>query len=150
MENANVSDPQASEQSSKKDERQRNSPSSVILQEGRIRERKGPCASSNRNELENENLEKADVPLTENVAMEIDCPSTSNSKTNAGPSETNAETNVGSQLKENARSRKKMLSVERKCSQLKSNQIFHHEYLDLPLMRILECLKQILQDIEDF
>jgi hypothetical protein len=117
VENANVSDPQALEQSSEKDERQRNSPSRVILREGRIREgkegssaskqrigeRKSPCASSNRNELENENLEKADVPLTENVAMEIDCPSTSNSKTNAGPSETNAERKC-SQPKEKAHS----------------------------------------------
>jgi hypothetical protein len=105
-------------------ERMRHSvPSRVILWEGRIREgkedssaskqwireRKRPYASSNRNELENENLEKVDVPLTKNVAMEIDCPSTSNSKTNAGPS----ETNVDSQLKENALCQKKMLAAEK-------------------------------------
>ena len=40
MENANVLDRQALEQSSEKDERQRNSPSRVILREGRIREGK--------------------------------------------------------------------------------------------------------------
>ena len=132
MENANVSDPQASEQSSEKDERQRISPSRVILREGRIRERKGPWASSDRNVLENENLEKADVPLTENVAMEIDCPSTSNAETYAGSSETNAgalETNVGSQLKEYALCRKKIFTAERKCSQPKENALCRKKML---------------------
>ena len=80
-----------------------------VFQNNESQKEKGPCPSSNRNELENEILEKADVPLTENVSLVIDCPSISNSKTNVGPS----KTNVGSQQKENALCRNKMLAAER-------------------------------------
>lgn len=33
---------------------------------------------------------------------------------------------------------------------LNSNRIFHHEYLDIPLMKNLDCFNQVLQDIEDY
>lgn len=32
----------------------------------------------------------------------------------------------------------------------KSNRIFQHEYLDVPLMRNLECFRQVLQELDDF